>query len=72
MVAAPPVGFNLTFVCPDGQVIVHHSVRLDLLLIRSIPDYLTANSHLLNMMTTVLRIRGAFLTLKMLEMNSFS
>ena len=20
MVAAPPVGFNLTFVCPDGQV----------------------------------------------------
>ena len=24
MVAAPPVGFNLTFVCPDGQVIMSY------------------------------------------------
>ena len=57
MVAAPPVGFNLTFVCPDGQVLVHYSVRLDLLLIGSSPGLLIVISCLLNSMTPILRIK---------------
>ena len=51
MVAAPPVGFNLTFVCPDGQVIVHYSD------IESSPDLLAVKFCSLKTMIPILGIR---------------